>query len=158
MSCIYGPHQFGNEDQGWVAHFLIRSMMGLPVTLYGDGMQVRDVLFVEDLVEALQLALDEIDMTAGHAFNMGGGPSNTTSLLELVDMLSELQGQHTETLFEQWRLADQRFYVSDTRRFSDLTGWQPRVGVREGVERLMNWLREAPAPVGAEARVRLKAS
>jgi CDP-paratose 2-epimerase len=158
MSCIYGPHQFGNEDQGWVAHFLIRSMMGLPVTLYGDGMQVRDVLFVEDLVEALQLALDEIDMTAGHAFNIGGGPANTTSLLELVDTLSQLQGQHTETLFEQWRLADQRFYVSDTRRFSDLTGWQPRVGVREGVERLMNWLREAPAAVGAEARVRLKAS
>jgi CDP-paratose 2-epimerase len=158
MSCIYGPHQFGTEDQGWVAHFLIRSLMNLPITLYGDGMQVRDVLFVEDLVDALLLALDEIDLSAGQAFNIGGGPSSTTSLLELVDLLSTLQGQRTPTLFEEWRLADQRFYVSDTRKFSQLTGWQPRVGVKPGVERLMRWLREASPAVAAEARVRLKAS
>jgi CDP-paratose 2-epimerase len=158
MSCIYGPHQFGNEDQGWVAHFLIRALMGLPVTLYGDGMQVRDVLFVEDLVEALQLALEEIDVTAGQAFNIGGGPANTTSLLELIDMLSQLQGRNVHTHFEEWRLADQRFYVSDTRRFAEATGWQARVDVRQGVGRLMNWLRDESPALEAEARVRLKAS
>jgi CDP-paratose 2-epimerase len=158
MSCIYGPHQFGTEDQGWVAHFLIRSLMGLPVTLYGDGMQVRDVLFVEDLVDALLLALDDIDLTAGQAFNIGGGPANTTSLLELVDLLSAIQRQRTPTMFEEWRLADQRFYVSDTRKFSQLTDWRPEVGVKEGVERLMQWLRESSPAIAAEARVGLKAS
>jgi CDP-paratose 2-epimerase len=158
MSCIYGPHQFGNEDQGWVAHFVIRALTGQPVTLYGDGMQVRDVLFVDDLVEALQLALDKIDLTAGQAFNIGGGPANTTSLLELVDMLSSLQGHNVEAQFEEWRLADQRFYVSDTRRFADATGWQAQVNVRSGVERLMQWLRDESPAIGAEARMRLKAS
>jgi CDP-paratose 2-epimerase len=132
--------------------------MGLPITLYGDGMQVRDVRFVEDLVDALLLALDEIELTAGQAFNIGGGPANTTSLLELADLLSQMQGQRTLTLFEEWRLADQRFYVSDTRRFSQLTDWRPRVGVKEGVERLAQWLRDASPAVAAEARVRLKAS
>jgi len=158
MSCIYGPHQFGNEDQGWVAHFLIRALMGLPITLYGDGMQVRDILFVEDLVDALVVALDQIELTAGQAFNIGGGPANTTSLLELVDLLSALQGQQTPARFEEWRLADQRFYVSDTRKFSELTKWQPQVGVRQGVERLAQWLRESSPAVAEEARVKLKAS
>ena len=133
-------------------------LSGLPVTLYGDGMQVRDVLFVEDLVEALQLALEEIDVTAGQAFNIGGGPSNTTSLLELVDVLSELHDRRVETHFEEWRLADQRFYVSDTRRFSEATGWAASVKVRDGVERLMHWLRDESPALGTEARVRLKAS
>jgi CDP-paratose 2-epimerase len=126
--------------------------------LYGDGMQVRDVLFVDDLVEALQVALEEIDVTAGQAFNIGGGPANTTSLLELIDVLSRLQGQNIETHFEEWRLADQRFYVSDTRRFSEATGWRAAVGVREGVGRLMNWLRDESPALGTETRVRLKAS
>jgi CDP-paratose 2-epimerase len=118
----------------------------------------RFVLFVEDLVTALQVALEEIDITAGQAFNIGGGPANTTSLLELIDMLSHLQGQNIETHFEEWRLADQRFYVSDTRRFSEATGWQASVGIRQGVERLMNWLRDESPALGTEARVRLKAS
>jgi CDP-paratose 2-epimerase len=109
-------------------------------------------------VDALLVALDEIDLTAGRAFNIGGGPANTTSLLELVDTLSKVLGQQTETLFEEWRLADQRFYVSDTRRFSELTGWQPHVGIREGVERLIAWLREASPAITTEGRSRLKAS
>jgi CDP-paratose 2-epimerase len=158
MSCIYGPHQFGNEDQGWVAHFLIRALQGLPITLYGDGMQVRDVLFVEDLVDALVTALDEIELTAGRAFNIGGGPANTTSLLELLDLMSHLHGRQTGAAFEEWRLADQRFYVSDTRRFSDLTDWQPRVSVKDGVTRLSEWLRDASPLIADEARIGLKAS
>src|SRR5207248_756250 len=90
MSCIYGPHQFGNEDQGWVAHFLIRAMQGRPITIYGDGRQVRDILFVEDLVNAFLLAHEHIGDISGQAFNIGGGPANTISLLELLDLIAKL--------------------------------------------------------------------
>src|SRR6185437_10730839 len=93
MSCIYGPHQFGTEDQGWVAHFLIRALEGEPITLYGDGMQVRDVLFVDDLVDAFLLARKHMDRIYGQAFNIGGGPANTLSLLELVDLIGALRKQ-----------------------------------------------------------------
>src|SRR5207253_6556705 len=99
MSCIYGPHQFGNEDQGWVAHFLIRALKDQPITLYGDGMQVRDILFVEDLVDAFLLAQANMATLAGQAFNMGGGPANTISLLELLDMITELHGRRPDVRF-----------------------------------------------------------
>ena len=143
MSCIYGPHQFGTEDQGWVAHFLIRAIEGQPITLYGDGMQVRDVLFVEDLVDACLLAQQHMNYIAGQAFNIGGGPANTLSLRELLDLISDLHGESPAVLFDEWRPADQRYYVSDTRKFQAATGWSPRVGVREGVERLYQWLLES---------------
>ncbi len=92
MSCIYGPHQFGTEDQGWVAHFLIRALEGKPITLYGDGMQVRDVLFVEDLVQAFLLAQAHMERLSGEAFNIGGGPDNTLSLLNLLDLIRDAYG------------------------------------------------------------------
>jgi CDP-paratose 2-epimerase len=139
MSCIYGPHQYGNEDQGWVAHFVIRSMAGKPITIYGDGMQVRDILFVEDLVDAFLLAQQHMNRLAGNAFNIGGGAANSISLLELLDLLAELHGGELSVRFEDWRAADQRYYVADTSKFSGLTGWQPRVGVHEGVRRLYEW-------------------
>jgi CDP-paratose 2-epimerase len=142
MSCIYGPHQFGTEDQGWVAHFAIQALRGRRLTLYGDGRQVRDVLFADDLAEAMLLAHQHIDRTAGHAFNIGGGPANTVSLLELLDLLSELTGTRTAYALEPWRTADQRYYVSDIRRFGALTGWTPRTSVRDGVGRLVAWLRD----------------
>lgn len=152
MSCIYGPHQFGTEDQGWVAHFLIRALEGRPIGIYGTGMQVRDLLFVEDLVEALLLAQEHIDEISGSAFNMGGGPENTVSLLELIDLIGEIHGSKPETRFEDWRVADQRYYVSDTMKFHAQTGWSPQVGVREGVMRLYQWLAESrPAPLYAGA-------
>lgn len=141
MSCIYGPHQYGNEDQGWVAHFVIRSMAGKPITIYGDGMQVRDILFVEDLVDAFLLAQQHINKLAGNAFNIGGGAANSISLLELLDLLAELHGGELSVRFEDWRAADQRYYVADTSKFSGLTGWQPRVGVHEGVRRLYEWIK-----------------
>src|SRR5215216_5322148 len=141
MSCIYGPHQYGNEDQGWVAHFLIRSMSGKPITIYGDGMQVRDILFIEDLVDAFLLAQQHMKKLTGNAFNIGGGPANTISLLELLDLLAELHGGDLSVRFEDWRAADQRYYVADTSKFGRLTGWQPRVGVNEGVRRLYEWIR-----------------
>jgi CDP-paratose 2-epimerase len=144
MSCIYGPRQFGTEDQGWVAHFLIRALKGEPITLYGDGMQVRDILFVEDLVRAFRLAQGHMDTVSGQAFNIGGGPSRTVSLLELLDLIEELVGRRPEVSSEEWRTGDQRYYVSDTRKFQAATGWAPQVGVREGVSRLHAWLAELP--------------
>jgi CDP-paratose 2-epimerase len=141
MSCIYGPHQYGNEDQGWVAHFVIRSISHKPITIYGDGMQVRDVLFIDDLVDAFLLAQQHMKRLAGNAFNIGGGPSNSISLLELLDLLAEFNGGDVSVRFEDWRAADQRYYVADTSKFSRLTGWAPRVPVHEGVRRLYEWIR-----------------
>jgi CDP-paratose 2-epimerase len=152
MSCIYGPHQFGTEDQGWVAHFLICALQGRPLTLYGDGLQVRDVLFVEDLVDAMMLAHDNIDRLSGQAFNIGGGCSRTISLLELIDLIAATLGRRPCHRFEPWRTADQRYYVSDTSRFQRLTGWSPQVSICEGVERLSSWLRDS----GTVRRARLK--
>jgi CDP-paratose 2-epimerase len=149
MSCIYGPHQFGNEDQGWVAHFLIATMNKQPLTIYGDGLQVRDVLFVEDLVDAMLLAQQNIDALSGRAFNIGGGPKNTTSLIELLDIIGEQLGERPLADIEEWRRADQRYYVSDTRRFEGATGWHARTSVREGVERLHAWLAETRATAAA---------
>jgi CDP-paratose 2-epimerase len=140
MSCIYGPHQFGTEDQGWVAHFIIQALKRRGLTLYGDGLQVRDVLFVEDLVDAMVLAHERIDVTAGQAFNVGGGPRNTVSLLELLDLIGEVLGERPAFTIEPWRTADQRYYVSNAGKLQSLTGWRPRTPVREGVERLAAWL------------------
>jgi CDP-paratose 2-epimerase len=140
MSCIYGPHQCGTEDQGWVAHFLIQALQGRPITLYGDGHQVRDILFVEDLVDAFLLAGKHMDALSGRAFNIGGGPANAVSLLEVVDLIAQVHGQKPQVQFGAWRSGDQRYYVSDTAKFEAATGWKPRIGVREGVERLYEWL------------------
>jgi CDP-paratose 2-epimerase len=142
MSCIYGPHQFGTEDQGWVAHFLIRAIEENPITVYGDGRQVRDILFVDDLMEAMLLARQHIGRLSGQAFNMGGGPGHTVSLLELIDLIGELRAARPVVRFENWRPADQQYYVSDTRRFSASTGWNPSVAVRDGIARLYEWLVE----------------
>jgi CDP-paratose 2-epimerase len=139
MSCIYGPHQFGTEDQGWVAHFVIQALQDAALTLYGDGLQVRDVLFVDDLVDAMMAAHDHIDRLAGQAFNIGGGTANTISLLELIDLIGDLFGRRPSYRLEHWRRADQRYYVSDIAKFAAATGWMPRVPLDEGVERLAAW-------------------
>lgn len=143
MSCIYGPHQWGTEDQGWVAHFVRQSLDEETITLYGDGRQVRDILFVTDLAEAMALALERIEDTRGRAFNIGGGPKNACSLLELLDLIARLRtGRPLDIQFGNWRTGDQRYYVSDTRRFASATGWRPRVSVQAGVARLYRWLAE----------------
>ena len=146
MSCIYGPHQFGTEDQGWVAHFIIQALQRRPLTLYGDGLQVRDILFVEDLVDAMLLAHAKVSDIAGEAFNIGGGPLNTISLLELLDLIERMSGEPPAYSIEPWRTADQRYYVSDTSKFTAATGWRPRTGVVEGVARLAAWLAQHGAP------------
>jgi CDP-paratose 2-epimerase len=141
MSCIYGPHQCGNEDQGWVAHFAIRALEGEPITVYGDGHQVRDVLFVDDLVDGFLLAREEIGSLAGHAFNIGGGPGNAVSLLDVIERIGQLSGCDPEVRFGPWRQGDQRYYVTDTSLFRQATGWRPEVSAEEGIERLHGWLR-----------------
>ncbi|HEY8548673.1 MAG TPA: NAD-dependent epimerase/dehydratase family protein [Vicinamibacterales bacterium] len=149
MSCIYGPHQFGTEDQGWVAHFLLRALNDDPITIYGDGCQVRDILFAEDLVDAMLTAQTQIDVVSGRAFNIGGGPQYTVSLLELVEMIDRLLGRATRWQPSAWRAADQRYYVSDFRQFTEATGWRPRVPVDEGLRRLLAWLTSPVEPAAA---------
>lgn len=140
MSCIYGPHQHGNEDQGWVAHFMIRALRGQDLTLYGDGCQVRDLLFVDDLVDAFLRCQQQMPRLSGHAFNMGGGPANAASLLQVLAWIEQLCGRRPRWSFAGWRTGDQRYYVSDTRAFCRATGWAPSVSSREGVGRLHDWL------------------
>ena len=142
MSCIYGQRQFGTEDQGWVAHFLLRAIDRKPITLYGDGKQVRDILYVDDLVEAFLLAERHIERLSGQAFNIGGGPGNVISLLDLLDRIERLDGRRPAVSFDGWRTGDQRYYVSDPRRFQQATGWAPRVRADQGIERLYRWLCE----------------
>lgn len=140
MSCIYGEHQFGTEDQGWVAHFILKALRNENIVIYGDGMQVRDVLFAEDLVEAFLLAWKDIDKFQGEAFNMGGGPRNSISLLELIDLLENLLGRPVQRSFDEWRKGDQKYYISDTSKFRNATGWKPLIPVKEGIRILYDWL------------------
>lgn len=149
MSCIYGPHQVGTEDQGWVAHFMRRALAGQPIVIYGDGKQVRDVLFVDDLVDAMLAAEAHLDTTRGRAFNIGGGPAQTTSLLELLALVGRLHGRAPAVSFDGWRTGDQRYYVSDVGKFHACTGWTPAIGVVEGMRRFYTWLRRAYAAPAA---------
>jgi len=149
MSCIYGPRQMGTEDQGWVAHFLIRALNGEPITLFGDGRQVRDILHVNDAVDAYVAALERIDQVSGRAFNLGGGPANAVSLRQLITHIESLTSRRADVCFEDWRAGDQRYFVADSwagRAALDLpepTGW------REGVADLARWLRSESSLVNA---------
>jgi CDP-paratose 2-epimerase len=153
MSCIYGPHQFGNEDQGWVAHFLIRSLEGNPIVLYGDGKQVRDILYIQDLVNALLLGYQNMNALAGSVFNIGGGDRNAISLLELLRLIRQLNGSSPILSFGAVREGDQRYFVSDTGRFSRRTGWRARVNIKEGIKRLRQWLVDSQVNLEESARI-----
>jgi CDP-paratose 2-epimerase len=140
MSCIYGPRQFGNEDQGWVAHFMRAIAEDRPLTIYGNGKQVRDLLYVDDLVRAFKLAALKIEQTAGNVYNMGGGPQNALSIWqELRPRLECLAGRRLRVRLSDWRPGDQPIYVSDTRKAQRDFGWAPRVGIDEGLGRLWAW-------------------
>jgi CDP-paratose 2-epimerase len=143
MSCIYGPHQHGTEDQGWVAHFMIRALRGEPIMIYGDGRQVRDILFVDDAVEAYIRASRHIGQISGRAFNLGGGPVNAVSLLQLIGHIEGLIGRRIDVAFHDWRAGDQRYYVSDTRRIARELGLPAPTPWRAGVARLADWLMDA---------------
>jgi CDP-paratose 2-epimerase len=152
MSCIYGAHQQGTEDQGWVAHFMMRALDEQPITIYGDGTQTRDLLYIDDLVEAMLLARRDIKRLAGQVFNIGGGPGNTASLLEMLKLTGETLLEPPMVRFAVPRPGDQRYYVSDTRRFQAATGWAPAIGIRDGLAKMYDWLvQSAPVPVQMRA-------
>jgi len=141
QSCTYGYRQFGVEDQGWVAWFVIAAVLGKPITIYGDGKQVRDVLFIEDLLDAYDAAVQHIDVAKGQIYNLGGGPQNTISVWhEFGPLLSELLGHQIEVSYGDWRPGDQLVYISDIRKAQHDLGWQPKISVREGITRLYKWV------------------
>jgi CDP-paratose 2-epimerase len=148
MSCIYGPRQFGTEDQGWVAHFLRSAIAGQPITLYGDGRQVRDVLHVDDAVNAYLAVWGRIREVAGQAFNLGGGPANAITLRELLSEIERIIGRPVQVRAEAWRSGDQRYFVADTRRAAAALELAPPTPWRRGIVDLVDWIRaEGVVPV-----------
>jgi CDP-paratose 2-epimerase len=146
QSCIYGTRQFGVEDQGWVAHFIIAVALGRPITIYGNGKQVRDVLWIDDLVRAYDLAAEHMDVASGRIYNIGGGPENAMSVwTEFGPILEELAGHPIRVKYGDWRPGDQPVYISDISLVRRELGWSPHVGVREGIQKLWTWVRENPA-------------
>lgn len=145
QSCIYGQRQFGVEDQGWVAHFVIATVLERPIAIYGDGMQVRDILHVSDLVAAYHLGIDRIDEMSGEVFNLGGGPANTLAIwTEFGPLLEKLAGRPVPVNYGPWRPGDQRVFVADIQRAEELLGWRPRVAPAEGIARLYEWVASNP--------------
>jgi len=142
QSCIYGPRQFGIEDQGWVAWFVIAALTGKKITVYGDGKQVRDILYMDDLLDSFDAAIRNIDQCAGKVFNIGGGPENTISLLEFLELLEEYFGRKVDYTFSDWRPGDQKIYVSDISRAAWELDWEPKVSNREGIRYLYDWVLE----------------
>jgi CDP-paratose 2-epimerase len=142
QSCIYGPRQFGVEDQGWLAWFAIAALLDKKLTIYGDGKQVRDVLHVEDLIRAYALAIEQPGQARGQAFNIGGGPLHTLSLLELVALLEQRLGRKIAPGFGDWRAGDQKVYVSDISKLKRMLGWTPQIDVEQGVGRLIEWVKD----------------
>jgi CDP-paratose 2-epimerase len=142
QSCIYGPRQFGVEDQGWVAWFAIATLLEKNITIYGDGKQVRDVLHVDDAIRAYEAAIRSPDDIRGQAFNIGGGTEQTLSLLELIDMLEKHYKRKIPLKFDQWRPGDQEVYVSDVRKLEKLLSWKPAIDAKQGVGKLIEWVEQ----------------
>ncbi|MDD4910318.1 MAG: GDP-mannose 4,6-dehydratase [Candidatus Omnitrophica bacterium] len=140
MSCIYGVRQFGFEDQGWVAWFVIANLFRKPINIYGDGKQVRDLLYVTDLVDAFDKFIHS--NIKGEVFNIGGGPANTASLLEFMDELKKQTGTGTDIKFCGWRPSDQKVYISDTKKVEKALGWKAGTSVPQGIGRLIEWVKE----------------
>jgi CDP-paratose 2-epimerase len=143
QSAIYGERQFGVEDQGWMAYFVIATTVGKPITIYGDGKQVRDMLYVGDLVRAFENAVERIDRVRGQVFNIGGGPAFTISVWsEAQPILEKLFGRKIEARYGDWRPGDQRIYVSDIRKAERDLGWKPVVAPESGMEKMWRWVQE----------------
>lgn len=140
QSCIYGYRQFGAEDQGWVAWFMIAAQLGRAITLYGDGKQIRDILFIDDLVDAYDAAFAAGDRAAGKAYNIGGGPGNVLSLLELIAFIEERRNGKLPYSVSGWRPGDQKVFVSEIRRAATELGWAPKIGSRKGLDLLYDWI------------------
>jgi len=143
QSCIYGAHQYGTEDQGWVAHFVHSILNGRALTIYGDGTQVRDLLDARDLCALYEAAINNIEKTRGEVYNVGGGPANQRNLLEVIAQIGELTNTKPEYAFADWREGDQTYYVSDVTKVKQHLGWQPQVPFDRGLLDLINWARSA---------------
>jgi CDP-paratose 2-epimerase len=154
QSCIYGPRQFGVEDQGWIAWFMIASLLSKPATVFGDGKQVRDALFVGDLLDAFEAAIANREVADGKAYNIGGGVGNTVSVLELVERIGNLSGQPFVTSFGPWRHSDQKVFISDIRAAYDDLGWEPKTSIGGGFEILWKWIRQNISTIEAQLRAR----
>lgn len=141
QSCIYGTRQFGIEDQGWVAWFTIASVLGKQITIYGDGKQIRDVLYVDDLVKVYEAAINKQNIAGGKAFNIGGGPTNTMSLLELIAYLEKEIGIKIPLQWSNWRPGDQPVFVCNINKAKILLGWSPEISVNKGVKHLITWVK-----------------
>lgn len=146
QSCIYGTRQMGIEDQGWIAWLCAAATLGRPFTIYGDGKQIRDTLWVDDLIDAYERAFERIEAVRGEVFNVGGGPSNTLSLRELVAALGRKLGRPLDPAYSDWRPGDQRVFVADIRKAGRVLGWKPTVSTSEGIDRLLDWVRDHRAP------------
>jgi CDP-paratose 2-epimerase len=143
QSCIYGQRQFGVEDQGWVAWMIIAAVTGRPLMIYGDGKQIRDILNVEDLLNAYDAAIDRIAVVKGQVYNLGGGPTNTMSIwTEFGPLLEKMLGRSIPVKRSDWRPGDQKVFVADIRKADRELGWKPKVGVEEGVRKLFEWVKE----------------
>ncbi len=140
MSCTYGTRQFGFEDQGWVAWFIIATLFGRPITIYGNGKQVRDMLYADDLVDAFQRFISS-DLERG-LFNIGGGPENTISLIEFLEELEQLTGKKPKVKFSDWRPSDQKVYITDTSKLQKTLNWKIKTSVKEGIGVLTDWVKE----------------
>ncbi|MDH3681414.1 MAG: SDR family NAD(P)-dependent oxidoreductase [Acidimicrobiia bacterium] len=141
QSCIYGPRQMGVEDQGWVAHFCIAANKGVPITIFGNGKQVRDVLWIDDLIAAYDAAVDRVDASSGQIYNIGGGPANTMSIwAEFGPILEQIADRSIEVTYSDWRPGDQPVYVSDITKAEQQLGWKPEVSLTQGVEFLWYWV------------------
>jgi CDP-paratose 2-epimerase len=140
QSCIYGYRQLGVEDQGWVAWFTIAAVLGKPITIYGDGKQVRDILFIEDLLDAYDAALRNINRTSGKVYNIGGGPQNVMSVREVLEFLDRKQNRQVPFNVADWRPGDQRVYVSNIAKARTDLGWEPKIDSAQGLDLLYEWV------------------
>lgn len=142
MSCIAGARQWGTEDQGWLAHFIYSALEARPLTIYGDGKQVRDILCVDDLLAAFEKVRGQINATAGQIFNVGGGAANSVSLLEVMDEIERATGTKLHFTLQRQRPGDQMFYITDFEKLRKLTGWRPQIGLRRTIEAITHWWKE----------------
>ncbi len=140
MSCIYGPYQFGIEDQGWVTHFIIRALFGLPIKIFGNGKQVRDLLYVTDLVQLFNLYLKDYRKIGSEVYNIGGGPQNAASLLQIFKKLKELTGSKLRFEYLDWRSGDQKIYVSNIQKVQKQLGWTPSTPIEKGLQKTIEWV------------------
>ena len=148
QSCIYGPHQFGFEDQGWMAWFAIGAVLNKPLTIYGDGRQVRDVLYIDDLLDCYERCIERIESVKGQAFNIGGGPGNTLAINEVISLIKAKRAQTLDVSSSQWRMGDQKVFICDIRKAKQWLDWAPKVSPQKGLEKLLSWVEANKKSIG----------